>query len=301
MKQLVLIILIALSIHSCKTVQQESNPHDKPQRITTNHVTDLAQIITETSGLEYYQNQIITHNDSGDTPTLYFLDTLGNLLYHKTYKHMTAIDWEDVTKDDEYLYIADLGNNYGDRKDLTIFKIALTDLQNENATVTRLNINYPDQKSFERGEQNHPYDAESIVAIEENLYVLSKDWKDQTTIIYKIDKNKQRQTAQNITSYNIKGLVTGATYNGSNTVTVCGYNSNLIPFVYRINYQNGKFEFAKKEELLIEGGAQIEGIISIHSDSNKETYYLSSEATNIKLGEDEALTTSQLYKVKWLK
>ncbi|WP_405378047.1 hypothetical protein [Nonlabens sp. Asnod3-A02] len=301
MKQLVLIILIALSIHSCKTVQQESNPHDKPQRITTNHVTDLAQIITETSGLEYYQNQIITHNDSGDTPTLYFLDTLGNLLYHKTYKHMTAIDWEDVTKDDEYLYIADLGNNYGDRKDLTIFKIALTDLQNENATVTRLNINYPDQKSFERGEQNHPYDAESIVAVEENLYVFSKDWKDQTTIIYKIDKNKQRQTAQNITSYNIKGLVTGATYNGSNTVTVCGYNSNLIPFVYRINYQNGKFEFAKKEELLIEGGAQIEGIISIHSDSNKETYYLSSEATNIKLGEDEALTTSQLYKVKWLK
>ncbi|PPK96285.1 hypothetical protein LY01_00101 [Nonlabens xylanidelens] len=301
MKQLVLIILIALSIHSCKTVQQESNRHDKPQRITTNHVTDLAQTITETSGLEYYQNQIITHNDSGDTPTLYFLDTLGNLLYHKTYKHMTAIDWEDVTKDDEYLYIADLGNNYGDRKDLTIFKIALTDLQNENATVTRLNINYPDQKSFERGEQNHPYDAESIVAIEENLYVFSKDWKDQTTIIYKIDKNKQRQTAQNITFYNIKGLVTGATYNGSNTVTVCGYNSNLIPFVHRINYQNGKFEFAKKEELLIEGGAQIEGIISIHSDSNKETYYLSSEATNIKLGEDEALTTSQLYKVKWLK
>ncbi|MEP0479453.1 MAG: hypothetical protein ABJD23_04515, partial [Nonlabens sp.] len=232
---------------------------------------------------------------------LYFLDTLGNLLYNKTYRNMKAVDWEDITKDDEYLYIADLGNNYGDRKDLTIYKIALTDLQNEDATVTQLNIDYPDQKSFDRGEQNHPYDAESIVAVEENLYVFSKDWKDQTTIIYKIGKDKQHQTAQNITSYDIKGLVTGATYNGTNTVTVCGYNTNLIPFVYRINYQNGKFEFTKKEELLIEGGAQVEGIISINSDSNKETYYLSSEAANIKLGEDEALTTSQLYRVKWLK
>ncbi|MEO9952644.1 hypothetical protein [Nonlabens sp.] len=301
MKQLTLIILIAISTYSCKTYKQETNLQNKHQGLTIDHLKDLAPVITETSGLEYYQNQIITHNDSGDSPTLYFLDTLGNLLYNKTYRNMKAVDWEDITKDDEYLYIADLGNNYGDRKDLTIYKIALTDLQNEDATVTQLNIDYPDQKSFDRGEQNHPYDAESIVAVEENLYVFSKDWKDQTTIIYKIGKDKQHQTAQNITSYDIKGLVTGATYNGTNTVTVCGYNTNLIPFVYRINYQNGKFEFTKKEELLIEGGAQVEGIISINSDSNKETYYLSSEAANIKLGEDEALTTSQLYRVKWLK
>lgn len=297
MKQLLLLILITISIHSCKTAQQESNQHDKHQRITTNHITDLTPIITETSGLEYYKKQIITHNDSGDSPTLYFLDTLGNLLYHKTYKNMIAIDWEDVTKDKEFLYIADIGNNYGDRKDLSILKIALTDLQNEDATVTRLNINYPNQKSFERGAQNHPYDAESIVAIEENIYLFSKDWKDQTTIIYKLDKAKQRQIAQKITSYHIKGLVTGATYDGTNTVTVCGYNNNLTPFIYKINYSNGEFEFLKKEELLIEGGAQVEGIISIHNDRNKETYYLSSEAANIKLGEDEALTSSQLYKV----
>ena len=301
MKQLALIIVIAIATYSCKTHKQEVNLESKHKGVTIKHVKDLAPIITETSGLEYYQNQIITHNDSGDSPTLYFLDTLGNVLYNKTYKNMSAIDWEDVTKDDEYLYIADLGNNYGDRKDLTIFKIALVDLHNENAQVYQLNINYPNQQSFERGEQNHPYDAESIVAVEENLYVFSKDWKDQTTIIYKIDKNKTKQTAQIITSNNIKGLVTGATYNGSNTITVCGYNSDLTPFIYKINFDDGKFNFITKEELPITGGAQIEGIISINSDSNKDTYYLSSEAANIKLGEDEALTNSQLYKLNWHK
>lgn len=297
MKQLLLVILIITST-ACMTVKKSYSNTEIEKRIELQHIKDLELAITETSGLEYYQNQIITHNDSGDSPTLYFLDTLGNIKQARTYSNMKAVDWEDITRDDTNLFIADTGNNYGDRKDLIIYKIKLEDLNNENAPVEQLKISYPNQTSFIRGEQNHPYDAESLVAIEDNLYIFSKDWKDQTTIIYKFNKQYPIQKAQYITSYDIKGLVTGATFDGLNTVTICGYNSNLTPFIYEVNYRNGTFDFKTKEEILIEGGAQVEGIISTNTNSNKESYYLSSEAVNIKLGEDESLTKAQLYKLK---
>lgn len=293
MRLLYLFMLIAfISCNAPKTTVE------KQKELVFKTITNLSSELTETSGLEYYQNQIITHNDSGDSPTLYFLDTLGNIKQARTYSNMKAVDWEDITRDDTNLFIADTGNNYGDRKDLIIYKIKLEDLNNENAPVKQLKISYPNQTSFMRGEQNHPYDAESLVAIEDNLYIFSKDWKDQTTIIYKFNKQDPIQKAQYITSYDIKGLVTGATFDGLNTVTICGYNSNLTPFIYEVNYRNGTFDFKTKEEILIEGGAQVEGIISTNTNSNKESYYLSSEAVNIKLGEDESLTKAQLYKLK---
>lgn len=293
MRLLYLFMLIAfISCNAPKTTVE------KQKELVFKTITNLSSELTETSGLEYYQNQIITHNDSGDSPTLYFLDTLGNIKQARTYSNMKAVDWEDITRDDTNLFIADTGNNYGDRKDLIIYKIKLEDLNNENAPVEQLKISYPNQTSFMRGEQNHPYDAESLVAIEDNLYIFSKDWKDQTTIIYKFNKQDPIQKAQYITSYDIKGLVTGATFDGLNTVTICGYNSNLTPFIYEVNYRNGTFDFKTKEEILIEGGAQVEGIISTNTNSSKESYYLSSEAVNIKLGEDESLTKAQLYKLK---
>ena len=293
MRLLYLFLLIAfISCNAPKTTVE------KQKELVFKTITNLSSELTETSGLEYYQNQIITHNDSGDSPTLYFLDTLGNIKQARTYSNMKAVDWEDITRDDTNLFIADTGNNYGDRKDLIIYKIKLEDLNNENAPVEQLKISYPNQTSFTRGEQNHPYDAESLVAIEDNLYIFSKDWKDQTTIIYKLNKQDPIQKAQYITSYDIKGLVTGATFDGLNTVTICGYNSNLTPFIYEVNYRNGTFDFKTKEEILIEGGAQVEGIISTNTNSSKESYYLSSEAVNIKLGEDESLTKAQLYKLK---
>jgi hypothetical protein len=262
-------------------------------------VKELAPQLTETSGLEYYNNLIISHNDSGDLPTLYFLDPKGTILYSKTYKNMKAVDWEDITKDDTHLYIADIGNNKGNRKDLCIYKIALRDLKNENAPVKELHISYPDQKTFIKGNQNHAYDAESIVAIAGSLYIFSKDWKDQTTVLYKLDKNQPDQVAQKITSHDIKGLITGATFDGKEKILLCGYNSSLTPFVFEVIYKNGMFEFGEKQELTIQGGAQVEAISFIQTANHEDVYYLSCEATNIQLGEDEALSLAQLYALRW--
>ena len=213
---------------------------------------------------------------------------------------MDNVDWEDIAKDDTDLYIADIGNNHGNRKDLTVYKIPLDGLKNTNAPTTKMIINYPDQKSFKYGNQDHPYDAESIVAIDDHLYVFSKDWKDLTTVVYQFNKNGARQNAKTITTHNVKGLITGATYNGRNKLMLCGYNSFLMPFVIPVTYNTGAFEFGEKYELPLSNGAQVEAITYRGLDENgNEVYYLSSEAVNIKLGEDEAKTNAELYKLIW--
>jgi hypothetical protein len=299
MKKIALLLPLFLFFTACKTPVANITAPKTDAGIELQLIKELVPALTETSGLEFYKGHLITHNDSGDLPTLYFLDLKGTILYSKTYKNMKAVDWEDITKDDTHLYMADIGNNQGNRKDLSIYKIALSDLENENASVEELHISYPDQKTFVKGNQNHAYDAESIVAIKGSLYIFSKDWKNQSTVLYKVDKNQRDQVAQKITSHNVKGLITGATFNGTDTILLCGYNSSLTPFVFEVAYKNGAFEFGEKLEINIEGGAQVEAISYLKTEHNKESYYLSCEATNIQLEEDEALSQAQLYQLKW--
>ena len=33
--------------------------------------------------------------------------------------------WEDITKDEDYLYVANMGNNLDNRKNLSIFKVPI--------------------------------------------------------------------------------------------------------------------------------------------------------------------------------
>jgi hypothetical protein len=211
---------------------------------------------------------------------------------------MNAVDWEDITIDAGHAYIADIGNNYGNRKDLTIYKIKLGDLHVSDAFVDTIHINYPAQKNFIHEPQSHPYDAESVVAISEYLYVFSKDWKDLTTVIYRLDKNTAQQSAVKVQSHPVRGLITGATFNGTDKVMLCGYTSLLEPFIVQVDYASGKFRFREKQMLPLTDGAQIEAITYISTDdAGNEMYYLSSEAARIKLGDDEAKSDAQLYKL----
>ena len=77
--------------------------------------------INETSGLEYYKKNFITHNDSGGEPLLYEFNENGKIICkHKIDNCGMNDDWEDLTSDNENFYVANSGNNYGERKDLSI-------------------------------------------------------------------------------------------------------------------------------------------------------------------------------------
>ena len=101
----------------------------------------LNKIIDETSGLEMVQNFFITHNDSGGEPTLYYLSINGKIEKKRKIDLAKNKDWEDITKDEKYFYIADSGNNYNNRKDLKIYKVPIDEASDENTKI--ISFNYP--------------------------------------------------------------------------------------------------------------------------------------------------------------
>lgn len=294
--QIILLIWIVMGISSCSVKQITSRP--APSLIDSFKViTDLDLEITETSGLERFNNRLITHNDSGDQPSIYFLNTEGLIEDRITYKHLKNVDWEDIAIGNKHLFIADIGNNYGDRKDLVLYKIPITELNNPDVTPGTIELSYTSQKIFERRNQRHSYDGEALVYVNDKLLLFSKDWVNFTTDVYFIKDTIGSQSLVRKQQIDIDGLVTGATFNGKNRIVLCGYNSVLEPFVAVLSYQDSKLELIERIRLPVDNGAQIEAITFFERSAQQEIYFLSSEAVNIKLGEDEAMSAGQLYKM----
>ena len=77
--------------------------------------------LNESSGAIFFNNRLITHNDSGGEAKLYELDTISGIIEREvTILNATNVDWEDITQDETSIYIGDFGNNNGNRTDLKI-------------------------------------------------------------------------------------------------------------------------------------------------------------------------------------
>ena len=106
---------------------------------------ELSKKIDETSGLASFENNFLTLNDSGGKPALYSFNAKGDLL--ETHKIDGAInrDWEDIAQDSTHFYIADTGNNYATREDLTVY-IVTRDFKLKDS----IKINYASQTNFKK-------------------------------------------------------------------------------------------------------------------------------------------------------
>ena len=72
---------------------------------------NLTKEIEETSGLEIYGNDFITHNDSGDKAKVYIFNSKGEMIRSVRFYDLKSKDWEDIAADATHYYIADTGNN----------------------------------------------------------------------------------------------------------------------------------------------------------------------------------------------
>ncbi len=284
--------LVLVSCGPTKTTESKSSSVFKSFEV----IADLDLEITETSGLEQYNARLLTHNDSDATPTVYFLDTKGKIEGSTTFSEMENVDWEDMTIGNESLYIADIGNNYGNRSDLTIYKIPVSSINDSQVQPEKIEFSYASQRNFERANQNHSYDGEALVYVNDELLLFSKDWVNFTTDVYRINDQLKNQKLERFQQLDVQGLVTGATFNGKDRIVLCGYNSGLEPFVAVISVNGGQLKLLERIALPL-AGAQIEAITFYQNKNQEEIYYLTSEAVNIQLGEDEATSNGQLYKL----
>lgn len=177
------------------------------QKVT--RLYDLSSILNETSGLEIIGNHFVTHNDSGGAPVLYYLNKNGEIIQKRLLKDQVNNDWEDITRDQTYLYIADTGNNYDTRKNLNIIKIPIDPESSEQ--IQLIHFTYPEQKDFNYKLKSR-FDAEAIISIGENLLIFTKNRATKTTQIYKLPKTPGNYEAEKIGELNTQSIITGADY-----------------------------------------------------------------------------------------
>lgn len=237
----------------------------------------LPEAVFETSGLLFYNNKIITHNDSGNTAQLFDLDTISLQITRTiTISNVLNIDWEDIAQDETYIYVGDIGNNNGSRRDLAVYRILKTDYDKFNSVIAeKIEFSYEDQTDFTPS-PNSDWDAEALFVLDDKLVILTKQWQSSGTVAYGIPKTPGTFTASKIGNYSVNGLVTGASFNpGTQILYLIGYSKFLLPFVVRADNLEPTSIFAgtvEKKELNL-GFLQAEGITFI----NEKQYLISSE------------------------
>lgn len=230
-------------------------------------IDKLSDKVDETSGLIFFRGSLWTLNDSGGKPQIYRLDKrTGKVVQVVTLKNIKNKDFEALTHDDDYIYISDVGNNFGNRKDLCIYKIAKKDIP-KKADVSlkseQIKIAYADQVSFQKKNLKNNYDCEAIISAGDKLYLFTKNWIDAKTRVYAVPKEAGEYNLKVVDEFPVNGLITAAEYDvETGTLSLLGYE-NFMPFLWVFwDFQDQDFFGGAKRRFNFESihGAQTEGI-----------------------------------------
>jgi hypothetical protein len=191
-----------------------------PDSVRLTHVGRVTHPpIDEMSGIvksPQFDNTWWVHNDSGDKPRLFAIDSTGAVHLapwrRGTYAagaaldttdrpvwpglHLGAaahVDYEDIAADDSTLYLADIGNNGNARRDLGLYVIREPFYYaRRTRPIKHIPIAYPDQETVPA--QDWHFDAEALFVDDGTLYLLTKhrtgqqiDGLEAGTKLYRLD------------------------------------------------------------------------------------------------------------------
>ena len=248
---------------------------------------NLSKILDETSGLEMIDNTLVTINDSGNEPILYFMNQKGKIVSKRKVSGFKNTDWEDITKDEEFIYVADMGNNYDTRRDLSIIKIPIN--ENSKQNIAEIKFNYPEQVDFKFNRKSR-FDAEALITLGNSLIIFTKNRASKTTDIYKLPKTPGTFRAKKIGSLNTQSIVTGADFDPKTQTlaltSTIDFNNYYVLIVENFSINKSENSNIDMFEIPI-GKCQVESIKFIDS----KTFWISSE-------DEKSSTNARLMKLK---
>lgn len=225
---------------------------------------NLSDSLNETSGLIQWSNQIWSQNDNDDN-FIYSINTeTGTIDSIINISGVVNSDWEEISQDENYIYVGDFGNNgQGNRIDLHVLRILKSSFPT-NLQIDTIYFNYPQQIDFLAQTNNTSnFDCEAFIVSSDSIFLFTKRWGDKRTMLHGFPKIPGNYAATLKDSFDIQGLITGATFlETDKLVSICGYSSTLQPFVWLLyDYEGNNFFKGNKRKLNLPlPYTQIEGI-----------------------------------------
>lgn len=199
----------------------------------------LADKLHETSGLIFYGDFWLTHNDDTENWLYALNETTFEIEKQVVLPNTKNIDWETLAQDSLHIYIGDFGNNFGNRTDLCIYKIEKSTLF-DVPKIEKIQFSYNQQITFETVNRRHNFDCEAMVIKDSMILLFTKNWLDQTTDVYQLENKTGEQVAKQVINLKVNGLVTDACFvSDKNEILLSGYNKKLKPLIIKLKDFDG--------------------------------------------------------------
>lgn len=244
-------------------------------------VTLLDDVVNETSGLIYFDNSFWTINDSGGANILYRIDpSNGKVTQQITINNAENKDWEELTADDKYVYIADIGDNNHKREEKQIYKIAKVDISiNKKDRVMASEIirfKYP------RFDGSFNFNAEAMVSDGKVLHLFTKDLLESNH--FTIPSKAGNYTATYIEKLETTGQVTGAALDSkSKTLIMVGYFGFGDRLLWKLtNFADTHYFKGKVQKFSLGSLTETSQVEAVCFDKNRKTYFSSESFGNVK-------------------
>jgi hypothetical protein len=215
----------ALNYDPSATVDDGSCQYPPTQYTIVNRYA-LSASLEETSGLTFFDGTLWTVNDSGNPPLLFQLNPQnGNILNTWVLDSVLNYDWEAITHSQNEIFIADFGNNGGNRQNLHILRIPRAALSSSDTlTPSTLDFSFSEQVDFTASYQQTNFDVEAFFHHDDSLFIFTKNWGNEKTYLYALPTDLDSAILSVRDSMDIGGLVTGASFSPAiQTAVLTGY------------------------------------------------------------------------------
>lgn len=246
-----LIGLPSMAFVACKHSKNNASKHestlpDSNDVLNSNNLKLISELnvkIKETSGLAVIGNNLITHNDKGRSNDLMLINPEnGNILQTISTSNFQNNDWEDLAQNEDFLFIGDMGNNEGDRKNLAIYIVPIKEISKMSTSlksIGSINFTYPEQKEFDVSKK-HNFDCEAILCFNNLIYLFTKNRLDDKTDLYVLPAKAGNYAARYIASFEVGGRITGADISpDGKKIALLGYNKKSDCFLWTFDGFSG--------------------------------------------------------------
>lgn len=235
---------------------------------------ELEAKISEGSGLTFWNARLWTHNDSGQQPQLFSIDTATAKVTSVYNLPVRNKDWEDISQDSLFFYLADTGNNYHLRETLQIYRIDKQSLLQHRPVIDSIVFRWPEEAAPGANPKRRNYNCEALVVTADSIYLFTKEKK--RTAAYSVPKFPGEYVARFKAAFKTRVRITGAWFNpAQKRLVLCGYSKFLQTFLLDFSgFEGTEFFSAKAARIRIRKRfRQTEGVTTF----NGADYYLINE------------------------